>query len=198
MDGLDDSLLTKIGKGDENAFKKLFGLYRDRVFNYTMKITKSREASEEIVMDVFLKLWEGRSLLSEIESFPAFIFTVTKNKSIDFLRRAATDRVLKELVWDEIQVASGSASDDKIISEELEREMQTTIAKLSPQRQLVFRLSREEHMTYDQIAAHLHLSKSTVKNHMLDALRFIRSGLGIHERIIIITVMMVEKYFTVH
>ena len=181
MDKVEDSLLIRIGKGDENAFKKLFDLYRSRVFNYTLKITKSKEASEEIVMDVFLKLWEGRSLLVEIESFPAFIFTVTKNKSLDFMRRVAKDRVLKELVWDELQVAANAAADDKVISDELEREMQTTISKLSPQRRMVFRLSREEYMTYDQIAAHLHLSKSTVKNHMLDALRFIRLGLGIHK-----------------
>ncbi len=177
METPDKSLLILISRGDEMAFKELFRIYRDRLFNYIFKITKSRETSEEIVMDVFLKLWDGRALISEIENFPSFVFLIAKNKSIDFLRLASKDPVLQELIWEELLVLSDLRSDDRIIVNELERQFNRVVQQLSPQRQAVFKLSREEHMSYDQIAKHLQLTKNTIKNHMIDSLRFIRMNL---------------------
>lgn len=173
-------LLSRISQGDEQAFKKLFESYRNRLFNYILKITKSREITEEIVMDVFLKLWDGRSLIADIENFPSFIFSVARNKSIDFLRKVAKDPILQELIRDEIQIMSDFRTDEKFIVHELVEEVNRVVAQLSSQRQVVFRLSREEHMNYDQIAKHLNLSKSTIKNHMVDALKFIREHLNTH------------------
>nr|WP_068887601.1 RNA polymerase sigma-70 factor [Pedobacter panaciterrae] len=195
METIDNSLLTQISCGDESAFEELFKIYRDRLFNYIFKITKSRETAEEIVMDVFLKLWNGRALIAEIENFPSFIFLVARNKSIDFLRTASKDRVLQELIWDEIQVLSDSRADGRIVINELEGEVDRVVKQLSPQRQTVFRLSREEHMSYDQIAKHLHLSKSTIKNHMIDSLRFIRVHMTTKLDIFIVSLLLFKKYF---
>ncbi|UKT65954.1 RNA polymerase sigma-70 factor [Pedobacter mucosus] len=178
METIDTSLLLLISRGDELAFKELFRIYRDRLFNYIFKITKSRETAEEIAMDVFLKLWECRTSVVEIKNFPSFVFLIARNKSIDFLREAAKNPVLQELVWEEIQVLSDERSDGKVIVNELQDKVNRAIKYLSPQRQTVFRLSREENMSYDQIAKHLQLSKSTIKNHMLDSLKFIRTHLG--------------------
>lgn len=171
-------LLHLLAEGDESALKSLFKIYRDKLFAYIYKITKSREASEEIVMDVFLKLWLSRNLATEIENFEGFIFKVACNKSLDFLRTAAKDRKLEELVWYEIQAASDNETDQNLNLRELKHTIDTLVGKLPKQRQAVFRLSREQGMTYDQIACHLHLSKSTVKNHMLDAIRFMRQNLN--------------------
>lgn len=195
METIDNSLLILISHGDEQAFKELFRIYRDRLFNYILKITKSRETAEEIVMDVFLKLWDGRALIREIENFPSFVFLMARNKSIDFLRTAAKDRILQELIWNEIQVLSDVRSDERVIISELEEEVNRVVNQLSPQRQAVFRLSREEHMTYDQIAKHLKLSKSTIKNHMIDSLRFIRTHLTTKMDVIIIVFLFIKKYF---
>lgn len=171
-------LLHLLAEGDESVLKSLFKIYRDKLFAYIFKITKSREASEEIVMDVFMKLWLSRNLVTEIENFEGFIFKVACNKSLDFLRTVAKDRKLEELVWYEIQAASDSESDQNLNLRELKHTIDTLVQKLPKQRQAVFRLSREQGMTYDQIAFHLHLSKGTVKNHMLDAIRFMRQNLN--------------------
>lgn len=171
-------LLLLISQDDEDAFKRLFKQERVRVFHFIFKITKSREVSEEIVMDVFMKIWMNRQILTDVQHFPSFLFQVAKNKALDFLRKAAKDKILQELIWDEIQSISDLRSDDELRCKELQAEMNTAINKLSPQRQTVFRLSREQHMTHDQIAAHLNISKNTVKNHMIDALRLVRQHLG--------------------
>lgn len=173
----DHDLLLEISNANEDAFKCLFARYRDRVFAYIFKVTKSRETAEEIVMDVFMKIWQSKTALPEIINFEAFIFHVAKNKSLDFLRSAAKDRVLTELIWDQINKECGHQPDERIILTELNLKIDKTIEQLSPQRQTVFRLSREQNMTYDQIALHLQLSKSTVKNHIFDSLHFIRRHL---------------------
>lgn len=193
MEATDHNLLLLISQNDEDSFKDLFKKYRDKLFSYILKITKSREASEEIVMDVFMKLWQSREVLAEISNFPSFVFLVARNKSYDFLRSAAKDNVLKELLWNEIEAASDSRSDEKILLTELQQKLDKAVERLSPQRQSVFRLSREQHMTYDQIATHLNLSKSTVKNHMIDALRFVRQHLGPNLDLVIIGLIFFKK-----
>jgi RNA polymerase sigma-70 factor (family 1) len=189
----DEDLLLAISNDDEEAFKSLFRKYRDKLFTYIFKITKSRETSEELVMDVFIKIWQSRAILTEIKNFQAFIFHIAKNKSLDFLRLAAKDQVLIELIWDEINAESGSRPDEKLILTELKGKIERVVDRLSPQRQSVFRLSREQNMTYDQIATHLQLSKSTVKNHILDSLHFIRHHLNANSDYILVIIIFFLK-----
>lgn len=190
---IDEDLLLAISKGDEEAFQCLFRRHRDQLFAYIFKITKSRETAEEIVMDVFLKIWESAAILTEIKNFQAFLFHIAKNKAIDFLRMAAKDRVLVELLWDQINTPASGQPDDRLLLNELKSNLDKVISNLSPQRKSVFRLSREQHMTYDQIARHLQLSKSTVKNHMLDSLRFIRHHLNTNFELIVLILWIIKK-----
>lgn len=195
---IEKHLLMQINNGDESAFKELFIIYRDRLFNYVFKVTKSREISEEIVMDVFLKLWDGKALVMEIENFPAFIFSIARNKSIDFLRKAAKDKILQELIWNEVQMRDDVQSDDLVIVNDLKRELNVAVEKLSSQRRAVYKLSREEDMSYDQIAKHLHLSKNTIKNHIVASLRLIRIHLDTKLGLIITVLFLMKKYFHFH
>lgn len=191
----DQDLLLEISSHNEEAFKTLFTRHRDKLFAYIFKVTKSRETSEEIVMDVFMKLWQSRTVLTEIKNFDAFLFHVAKNKSLDFLRSAAKDRVLTELILDQMNNREGGHQpDERIILTELKSKINETIEQLSPQRQTVFRLSREQHMTYDEIASHLQLSKSTVKNHIFDSLHFIRRHISTHADFILLGITIFLKY----
>lgn len=193
MEQSDQDLLLLISQDDEEAFKCLFRRYRAKLFAYIFKVTKSRETAEEIVMDVFIKLWQSREILMEVENFPSFIFMIARNKSYDFLRMVAKDQVLKELIHGEIEAESDSRSDEKVILDELQNKLDSAVELLSPQRKSVFRLSREQHMTHDQIAAHLNISKGTVKNHMIDSLRFIRQHLNANLDLIIAGVIFFKK-----
>src|SRR4028118_2411687 len=176
----DKRLLQLIAGGDEPAFKTLFEKYRGKLYTYLKGITKSPEVSEEIVMDVFLKIWIGRKTVTEIQHFDGFLFRIAHNKAIDFLRALHRDQTLFNLVWEEIQLVATQTADAGIKEKESNAILQDAIARLSPKRRLVYELSRENALSHDQIAAYLNLSKSTVNNHLVESLRFIRHYLHGH------------------
>jgi RNA polymerase sigma-70 factor (ECF subfamily) len=179
-DTLYDEQLTlqKIAAGDEQAFKVLFHEYRGRLFYYISRFIKSEQIAEELVLDVFMKIWLGRDLIVNIRSFDAFLFRVAHNKSIDFLRSAANDGQLKELLWDEIRAAAGEQPDLQLQHREFEAKLRAAVALLPPQCKKVYTLSREQELTHDEIAERLKISKATVNNHIVAAQRFIRTYLS--------------------
>lgn len=171
-------LLLQIASGSEKAFKELFLKYYDPLYNYIFSFIKVRQISEEIVMDVFLKIWTGRDIIHQIEKFDAFLFRVAHNKSIDFLRTVARDPKFQELLWEQIQLINNGEADSFVLMHEYESKLREAVSLLSPQRKKVYQLSREQDMTHDQIAAHLNLSKYTVNNHIVEAQKFIRTYLS--------------------
>jgi RNA polymerase sigma-70 factor (family 1) len=168
-------LLQQISAGDEKAFNTVFSQYRDRIYVYLVTITKSREAAEEIVLDVFMKIWLGREIVTEIRSLQSFLYRIAHNKAIDFLRTAQRNPVLQNEIWEAIQSsASETASDHLLHRHNAEAALNDAVEQLSPMRQKVFQLSREEGMSYDEIARQLNLSRNTVRNHVAASLEFIR------------------------
>lgn len=179
-------LLARIAEGDETALKTIFECYRDKLYRYVFRITKSREEAEEIVMDVFLKIWLNREMAREIDHFDAFLFRVAQNKAIDFLRLVARRPALYKLVWEEILLAADNVPDGRITTRECETKIRQAIARLSPRQQLVYRLSREQELSHDQIASYLKVSKNTIKNHIVDSIRSIKGYLNAHTEMIAI------------
>jgi RNA polymerase sigma-70 factor (ECF subfamily) len=171
-------LLRLIADGDEKAFKALFDIYRKRLFFYISDFIRSEPVAEELVMDVFMKIWEGRVLATQIINFDAFLFRVARNKSIDFLRSAAKDSRLKELLWYKIQEPCPVQADTYMVVKEYEEKIREAISLLSPQRMKVYNLSREQDLAHDQIAEQLTIAKATVNNHIVEAQRFIRNYLS--------------------
>jgi len=186
-------LLQQIAERDENAFRLLFDQYKDRLFLYIKGIIKSKEVSEEIVMDVFLKIWLGKEIVREIENVDAFLFRVAYNKSIDFLRSAARDPKLRDLVWNEIQVAGEMSADQQLITREYEKKLREAIGQLSPQRRLVYQMSRESGLSHSDIARQLQLSKHTVSNHIVESQKFIRAYLIQHLDIAVILLLLLRR-----
>jgi RNA polymerase sigma-70 factor (ECF subfamily) len=164
-----------IAAGDEQALGTLFKAYRGRLFHYILNIVKSREAAEELVMDVFLKIWLARDVVTQIENIDAFIFRVACNKSIDFLRKASTDLKLSELLWDNIQLAGSNSPESLLIQQEYDTLLRKAINLMPPKRQEIYRLSREQGLTHAQIAEQLSISKNTVANQITEAQNFIKS-----------------------
>jgi RNA polymerase sigma-70 factor (family 1) len=183
-------LLVQVSAGDEKAFKDLFARYYEQLYHYIFGFIKSKQVAEELVMDVFLKIWLGRDLITQIEKFDAFLFRVAHNKSIDFLRSVARDPKFKDLLWENIQLTNNVQSDSSILIQEYEAKLREAVSLLSPQRKKVYQMSREQDMTHDQIAAQLNLSKHTINNHIVEAQRFIRTYLSKNFDIAFLVVMI--------
>lgn len=168
-------LLQKISQGDEGAFSTLFEQYRNHLFTFLFSITKSVESSEEIVLDVFMKIWHARQLIPQIENFDAFLYKVAKNKAIDFLRSLKRNPVLQQEVWDlKLEPISPEDADTKLLFKGAETIISKAIGELSPQRKKVFYLHHYNGLTKDQIATRLQISKNTVTNHLSTSLEFVR------------------------
>ena len=167
-----------ISSKDEQAFKTLFDRYHSRLYQYLFNIVKSREVAEELVMDVFLKLWMAREMMPQIENLDGFLFRVAYNKSIDFFRAAAKDSKFSELLWERIQTPADSQADTPLLLQEFETKLREAIDLLPPQRKKIFNLSREEGLTHGQIAEELGISKNTVANTIVEARQFIKSHLA--------------------
>ncbi len=190
----DQVLLRLIGEGDEAAFNTLFERYRNKLYSYLVRISKSKETSEEMVLDVFLKIWTAKKVLHEIDNFEAFLFRVAHNRAIDFLRTAERSKHAQAEILKQMTTLETGSADEKILRADTEKSIQAAVSQLSSQRREVFRLSREEYLSYDQIAERMQLSKFTVRNHLSAALQFIRSNLDNGPELAVIMILLAKNY----
>lgn len=176
----DEQLLCLIKTGNEAAFNTLFERYRSKLFYYLFRHTKSKEIAEEIVIDIFMKLWKGRELADQIPGAAAFFHKVGYYKAMDFLRTTARREQLKQVYIDRAATGEEKLPDEILIDEETRSWILKAVNQLPPQRKLIYTLSRDGELTHEQIAAILQISKSTVNNTLVHASRSISDYLKKH------------------
>jgi RNA polymerase sigma-70 factor (family 1) len=163
----------------DHSFKRLFDSYKNRLYGYVLAITRSHYTAEEITQEIFIKLWLCRDILHEVDNLDGYIFTMARNKTLNYLRKAAYDVKLLHHLQQQALPENNNVEERALLSE-YDRLLRDALSLLSPQRRLVYQLSRDNGLNHDEIANQLHLSRNTVKNHMVEALRFIRRYLGEH------------------
>lgn len=172
-------ILQQLIEGDAESFRKIYVFYQSKIFLFAFRLTKSRLEAEEVVQEVFVRLWEKRDKIKVDKNFSAYILTITKNLILDGLKKAAHDKTVQQKIYDNMQ-ALQTIFVDQLIEKELTRLHQQAVDRLSPQKKIVFLLSREEELSYEEIAEKLGISKNTVRNQMSDALKSIREYLTNH------------------
>jgi RNA polymerase sigma-70 factor (family 1) len=192
----DEYCLLKIKEGDEFFFNLIFEKYRNQLFIYLHKVSKSKEVAEEIVMDVFLKLWHGREVITEIQRLESFLYSVAHNKAIDFFRAAKRSPVLQDAVWEVLtdETTASDSADARLQQQNLEMLIKEAINQLSPQRKKVFELRQYEGLSYAEIAATMNLSSHTVRNHLAASVEFIREYLRKNNVLILLPAAFFEKF----
>ena len=165
-------LLQQVADGDQDAFARIYEMHRQRLFTFLTGITKSPEVAEDILVDVFMKLWVGREMLPRIENLERFLNKVAYNKAMDFFKTTARHARLQQVYAQRIDKPEQNP-EDWFIDEEARRILREAINQLPPQRKLIYTLSREQGLTYDEIAKALNLSRNTVKGTLMAATRSI-------------------------
>lgn len=174
MDALDETfLLRDIALGDSKAFDEVYHRYYGEIRRYVLKFVKSADHTEDLCQEIFLKVWEKRETLPNLHSFRAYLFTVSKNRVLDFLRHAATERSVREEVIS-ASLQHASHVEEALQSEEYQHYLQKVLRELSPRDQEVFRLCREMEHTYDEAAEVLGISRNAIKKHMVKAIKYIK------------------------
>lgn len=166
-------LLLQAAAGNQDAFARIFETHRQRLYTYLLGITKAAEVAEDILVDVFMKLWIGREMLPRIESLEGFLHKVAYNKAMDFFKTTARHARLQQVYAQRLSEREERSLEDWLIDEECRRILQNAINQLPPQRKLIYTLSREQGLTHEEIANALQLSRSTVKSTIMAATRTI-------------------------
>ncbi|SDM47695.1 RNA polymerase sigma-70 factor, ECF subfamily [Daejeonella rubra] len=166
-------LLGLISEGNEHAFRKIFNHYSDRLYTYAFRITDNEELAEEIVMDAFMKIWCNRVELSMVNRFDSYLYAIVRNHAFTAIKRRAHE----SLIINQLSLTKTEYQDcteDTIVYNEYQHILSNAVNQLPPQQRLVYSLSRDEGLKYDEIADQLNLSKNTVKAHLKKALCTLR------------------------
>lgn len=165
-------LLLEVSRGNEHAFSELFLAYNRLLGNHIYRITDSAELAEEIVQDVFLKIWLNRQGLATVENFKSYLFVLSKNHALNCLRKLAKERAHQTSLEDNVIEL---VPDEVAPSNDYYHLLDLAIDHLPPQQQRVYLLSRHKRLKYDEIAKQMGLSRETVKKYLQGATHAITS-----------------------
>jgi RNA polymerase sigma-70 factor (family 1) len=169
-------LLNRLAGGDENAFVTLFNTHQDHIFKVVYRFVKSQALAEELVQDIFLKVWQERQKLPSIQHFQNWLFILARNHLFTCLRRMALERKVRR-AWTDERPLNENSTDHRLRNSQFNELLQETINSLPAQQQAVLRLAKEQYLTYEEIAQQLSISPNTVRIHMSRALAAVRKAL---------------------
>lgn len=169
--------ISAISRGDESAFKEFFNYYHPRLYGYALTMIQSHNPSEEVVSDVFMKVWTGRKRLSSIENVNHYMFRAVKNQALNYLEKRKLETVDLDQVQDN-KIGDFIQPDLSVLNRELADQIQSAIESLPPRSKLIFGLIRIDGMKYKEVAEHLDLSVKTVENQMTIAIKKLREELS--------------------
>lgn len=172
-------VLRRVALGDEQAFALFFNYHWPQVYGTGLRLTKSPEKAQDLAQDIFIKLWENRGKLADVRQEDAYIYRLSRNVILDFLRKRVFDTGNVELLINYFEDSSVNPQ-EKLEYRELEETLQSAIAQLPGKVKEVFVLSRVEGLTHEQIAKRLDISVVTSKTYIVRALQDIRQYMARH------------------
>jgi RNA polymerase sigma-70 factor (ECF subfamily) len=172
----EDELLLSLKKGEEEAFRLVYMKFSGKVYGFAMKYLHSSGESEEIVQDVFLKLWQNRSFIDPSQGLDGYLFTICRNTIFNLNKQKRFETAYRNYVRQNISLEYGEAEAD-FIYRDLCSYIQDVVDEFPAKRREIFNLSREKYLSYRQIAQRLDISERTVETHIRLALQDIRKAL---------------------
>lgn len=168
-------LVLKLKEGDIKAFEELYSRYANRLLAFTHIYIKDKYESEEVVQEVFIKIWEKRHLLDETQSFKSYLFRSVKNYILNIFRKKIRETGLEEI--SESNTYCSNFTEESINLSDLELATQNTIRGLPSVQRNIFTLSRFEQLNNEEISQKLNISKRTVEHHIYLALKTLKKAL---------------------
>ena len=178
-------LLSLLKQGNEQAFEKIYNLYSSRLFGNIYRMVKSESTAQDILQEVFVKIWHNRAAIDPDKSFRSYLFRIAENRVYDFFRKAARDKKIQARLF------AAATEEYEHIEEMIYRKenvllLQKAIDSLSPQRQQVFRLIKLDNKSYEEVSRQLGISVSTISDHIVKGNKAIREYLFSHNGVAVI------------
>lgn len=166
-------LVKKLKDGDSFAFEVLFYKYRNKVKGFAVKLVPAQIDPEEVVQEVFVKLWLKKDTINPEKDFQSYLFSIAKHLVLDYLKSAVNRKLyfVGEHLQQDLLVEDGFETP---LTEDMEEKLQKLIDEIPERRRAIFRMSRFEGLSYKQIAERLNISENTVDSQIRNALAFLR------------------------
>lgn len=172
-DKTDNELVHLLIQNDEAAFSELYIRYKDKLYYFCLNLLKSAEEANDIVQEIFIRIWESRCFINPDLSLSAFLYTMARNRILNYFRDMDIDVKVKSILM-QTKPTEENIIESDLIYTEYQKILKEAIETLPPQRRKIFNMSRKENMTHKEIAVELHISVNTVQEHISESLRFIK------------------------
>lgn len=186
-------LLRQLRQGNVDAYLQLYDKYNTLVYGWVLRFVKVPAYTEDIVQDVFLKIWEIRSQLNPEQSFPAYLYKISRNKTFTFLKKNASDEKTRLQIMQRLSEMVESPYHQALWNQ-YQQILDMAVKQLPYQRQRVFKLCRQEGKSYEEAAAELGISRNTVKEHMVAALKDIKTYFYRHGDLSLAILLLIHGY----
>lgn len=171
----DSELLQQLIGGDEEAFLLLYNHYHRAVFAFVVKYVNSKPLAEDLVQEVFIKIWERKDKLQHVQSLRAYLFATARNHTLNGLKKAFKSEVAMGEVINAF-VESRNETEEHLLDKEYVDFLQKVLASLPERSREIFRLCREQSKSYEEVAEIMGISRNAVKNHMVFSLKTLRAS----------------------
>ena len=171
-----EEIIKRLKKDDKSALDELFGYYYPRLFHFSKSILKIEDEIDDVLQEVFVKIWLNRQKIGNAETFNSYIFTITKNEVLNLIRKNLRDQNFRDQLFLR-SVAVEYQQQSQLEFEEIKAGIDKVVANLPEKRQQVFILSRTEGLSNKEIARQLNISEKTVEDHITHSVRKIKNSM---------------------
>ena len=165
------SLKLLIAEGDEPAFRQLYNFFSEKLIQFAFALVKRRDAAMEIVDQVFIKIWLRRSNFTEVENIKVYLYAATKNTALNYLKEIAHQQITQPFDHLNIELREEECPEKQMINSEIFKKIKRAIEELPPRCKIIFKLVREDSLTYKEVAEILNISTNTVDAQMVIAVK---------------------------
>ena len=174
---LNDQVIKKLVSGDQSALEELFNFYYPRLYNFSKSFLKLEEGIDDILQEVFIKIWQNRSGITNSETFNSYIFTITRNLLLNELRTRLNSQKTKDEVL-KLSIAEEYDNFEQTEFNELKEKLDLEIDNLPVKQKEIFILSRREGLSHKEIAEKLNISTKTVEYHIGQSIRILKNRIS--------------------
>jgi len=179
-DTLQKNLIIRLKNGDELAFNELYSAYSKPMYLKILRMVKYKDTADELVQELFIKLWDNRTKIDVEKSFQSFMYTIAQNLVYNYFRKVASDNSLIESL-----LLRGTdpdlSAEELLLNKESYALLQQAIDQLSPQRKMAFNLCKMEGKSYEEASQLMGVSVPTINSHITQSLQSIRAYILKHQ-----------------
>lgn len=178
----DQKTKTLIAEGNTRRFQILMEVTSDELLQYALSFVRSQEIAEELISDVYVKIWHKRSELPNIQNIRSYLFIAVKNSCLSHLRKMKNEKIVFIEEYSDFLFPYLESNDDETIEKDLLKKIHAAIEHLPPKCREAFSLAKINGFKHREIAQIMSISEKTVNNHLVTALKKITESLGIQKK----------------